>query len=349
MPRWRPVARRLAGLCAIQYPFLSRLNPVCPGHDATPSRNASTDGPAPDTTAGTPAARSRPTRSCVAASPAPGSPGAAGPRWRRAARPARAVSAATSSAARPALRAASACGTAAGSSPRATLVETGCRGDERDRRDLARAARSRTACAARSPAIQAMVRPPNRQGATLSGCPSSSLASGSTSLGSTLAPGQRARRQHAGHDRGRRRAEAAPVRYPVHAAQREARRLADAQVVERDPHRAHHQVLFPGVRDVGGALAGHLDRHARTASPAPRPRRAGSSASPSASKPGPRFALVAGTRTSTGSLSPPHATSPHRPVDVPFSCLTTAIAAVAVARLARGPGPRRRRRRRPGP
>ena len=72
--------------------------------------------------------RRRRPRPASPASPAPGSPGAAGPPWPRAACRAACVSAATSSAARPALCAASACGTCAGSSPRATEVDTGVGG-----------------------------------------------------------------------------------------------------------------------------------------------------------------------------------------------------------------------------
>jgi hypothetical protein len=68
-----------------------------------------------------------------------------------------------------------------------------------------------------------------------------------------------ARGDQARHDRGGGRAEAAPVRDPVHAAQREAGRLRQVQVVERNPQRPDDQVLLPRAHDVAGAFTGHLD------------------------------------------------------------------------------------------
>ena len=216
-----------------------------------------------------------------AASRGHGSPGAAGPRWRRAARPGGPVSAATSSAARPGVAAASACGTSAGQQApghrrcctgAGAMIATGRDWRQRlqpDRR-AARPAAARRRSARRT-----------GSGATLSGCPSSSLASAQRrgspwrAHASRQAPGAGARAARiAGHDRRRRRAETATVRYPVQAAQREAGRLA-AEVVERGPHGPDDQVLLPGVGHLGGALARppSMDRPAARSS-APRPRRA---------------------------------------------------------------------------
>ena len=319
-------ARRLASLCAMQYPFLSRLNPSCPGGDDNqtfPGRgsSASTDGPAPDTTAGMPASRSpcRPERR-FPASPPPGSPGAASPGSRRAARPlvsgrraGSCVSAATSRALRPALAAASRCGTRSGSRRLATSVRTGA-GATHTTGLIDGSGSSRTIRGWPS-AVQAMVSPPPRQAATLSGCPSSSVASpsrapagnGPAVRGGRAGLGQRPRGQDPGHDRGGRGAEAAAVRDPVHAAEPDARRLAPGDG-ERRPHRPHDQVLLarlrPGPRPRRRSrwTARTRQTHASTSSCRP-------SASPSASKPGPRLALVAGTRTRTRLASRPSRSS----------------------------------------
>src|SRR5215470_14686142 len=87
---------------------------------------------------------------------------------------------------RRAFRAASACGTRAGSSPRAASVDTGA-GAMIATGLITAAGSSRTALAP-VPVAQAIVSPPYRHGATLSGWPSSALASASAAAGPVPAP-----------------------------------------------------------------------------------------------------------------------------------------------------------------
>ena len=105
------------------------------------------------------------------ASPPPGSCWCSASSVAASSRSGRDRSASTSNAARPALRAASACGTVSGSSLRAALVDESSPGTKATgaidgltrRRDRA----------APSPSVHAIVRPPRRHAATLSGWPSS--------------------------------------------------------------------------------------------------------------------------------------------------------------------------------
>src|SRR6201992_1239469 len=144
------------------------------------ARNASTDGPAPETTAGTPASRRPPisfavsgitpprwgggSQSWVASSSTPGSlavPPAAGSAVSLAEGPVVSlVRAAMSRALRPALMAASACGTVSGSTPRAVLVDSGS-GAMITTGTIARSGDNRTARGPSVP-VQATVRPPSR-------------------------------------------------------------------------------------------------------------------------------------------------------------------------------------------
>ena len=224
------------------------------------------------------------------------------------------VSAAMSSAARPALRAASACGTAGGQQPARDLGGHRLGRDERDQAHLGARVEPDRRCAAGQPgpapvAIQAIVSPPNRHGATLSGCPSSMLASGSTSCGRGARARQGARREQPGHDRGGRRAEPAAVRDPVHAAQRQARAAAVTSS-ESNATRIARTIRWssPTTGDVGGALAVDLDLKPGPGDPrfhlVMQPER-----EPEGVKPGPQFTLVAGTRTSTACSA--HSISPH--------------------------------------
>src|SRR3569833_3649634 len=202
-----------------------------------------------------------------------------------------------SSAARPELAAASACGTISGSSPRARSVA---------RRASGTSATGRTpgvtfSLVSRGPegVCQAIVRPPARHGATLSGWPSIRVASARTSSAVNFSPsGCRAR----------------------------AARMPATVAAEEEPSpRACGMRLTQRIRSPGAAVppmspyAERSVRAIRSSSPRPavsspspltsidRPDPAISTstsscrlrASPSASKPGPRFALVAVTRTLT--------------------------------------------------
>ena len=121
-----------------------------------------------------------------------------------------------------------------------------------------------------SPAWPQMTNPPSSAGATLSGWPSSRLASASASASSSSAApsAHRAAREHdAPDDGGRGRAQAAAVRDPVGAGEPQSRGLL-AHRLERGPHRAHDQVGLVA-REV---LALPLDEHLEALGRPPRRR-----------------------------------------------------------------------------
>ena len=156
--------------------ILRRAQQGCTGHAEGQHRRSGARRPRPDAR---PRAAGRAVRRS-AASRGRGSPGAAGPRCPRAAAPCVArgrgparSGASASSPERPALKAASACGTSLGSSPRATCVERGCEGTKSTAETPS--AGSSLSTSAPSGCCQAVVKPPTRQGATLSGWPSSSV------------------------------------------------------------------------------------------------------------------------------------------------------------------------------
>src|SRR6478735_690453 len=97
----------------------------------------------------------------------------------------RLVRASTSRAARPALAAASTWGTVRGSRPRAVSVSTGVAGTKTT--GTTEPAGSIRMALAAPPSVQARVKPPRRQAATLSGCPSISVASSSSAASSRRA------------------------------------------------------------------------------------------------------------------------------------------------------------------
>jgi len=136
------------------------------------------------------------------ATPAPGSAGAAGPRSRPAAAPARGVSACTASADRPAANAASTCGTwfrqqAAGGLGGRLLGR-----HQQDRPQVGVWFQAhRVVVVNRS--RHAITRPPYRLAAALSAWPSSSAAHLECQSVSGRMPGQREPGRHPGHDRGR--------------------------------------------------------------------------------------------------------------------------------------------------
>ena len=149
---------------------------------------------------------------------------------------------------------------------------------------------------------QASVAPPSTAGAALSGWPSicvarSSTTSSDSASGSAISP-------RAATMPATTAAADEPSPRPCgirlwHTRCRPGLRRADE--VERGPQRADHQVPL-----VVGHLAGTLARDLDARRPASRAARTSSSscsprARPSASNPGPRLALVAGTRTRTWS------------------------------------------------
>ena len=275
---------------------------------ATPPRqSASTVGPAPETTAATPSARSESTRARDSR------------HRRRAGTPGAAVTGRGDQVVRRARRAPPPAGRPA--------PAFGGRVGVRHRRRAAGRAR------ARSPAASAARRPPpeprvdGRAGARVPGvglataddqaaeaapgrrCPDGPragrqreepLVGSRTAPSSTQGPGQR----QPAHDRGRRRAEPAGVRDALRQCSRTPGGVT-CIAAKRRPHRPHHEVgLVEGERR--RALPLDLDtRPSASASAVSSSRR--SSARPRESKPGPRLALVAGTLTRHGALDEPHA------------------------------------------
>ena len=219
-------------------------------------------------------------RSSVASSSIPGSP----------------VSACTSSAARPALKAASACGTRSGSRRAGRVRGERALRHQHHRQDL-RGDRQPVGERPRSASVQLSVAPPNRQAATLSGCPSSSVTSRRTASQSTASTSGHSDQapHHPGDDGRGRGAHPPPLRDPVRPRP-PAARTASSRARRRRR----------GTRGRRGASR----RWAGRPRPLPAPRRtvptgatANSTTSwqvrarPAQSKAGPRLALVAGTRT----------------------------------------------------
>ena len=167
------------------------------------------------------------------------------------------VSAAISSAARAEFAAASACGTVGGRSPgprrwTADIRHADHRGQPRHRGQPGRPGPGGRRPGDREAARQArrhVVRVPLEPGRE----PQHVRVGQGRPAG-----GQGPRGQQAGHDRRGRGAEAEPVRDRVDAPQPDARRL-DAQLVERGPHGADHQMASPRGRGLL-SRAGHLDR-----------------------------------------------------------------------------------------
>ena len=206
-------------------------------------------------------------------------------------------SAATSSAALPASAAASACGTCWGSSPRATSVDSDSGGT-----NSAAPTRSSTGAptayhSSRSSRPE-MTKPPCSAGATLSGWPSSSMASSSSAASSRSSrpPSTSARASTspptmAAEDEPRPRAcgmalwqlSRSPVGCPPRTSK--ARRIA------RTTRWSSSRGTTPAPAPVTSTT-----RPEPASSPSSSSRR--SRARPSESKPGPRFAQVAGTETS---------------------------------------------------
>ena len=170
-------ARRLASLCAMQYPFLSRLNPRCPGgddnqldHPAGPARTVR-----PHTTQGCRMPGACLSSAAVSGSPRPGNPDAASPGSRRGACPAPRQFLA--SARRPAGRRAWRSPPRPGAAPGRQQCGYGRTGAGPTQiTGLIEAASSRAIRGSPS-SVQAMASPPPRQAATLSGCPSIPVAS----------------------------------------------------------------------------------------------------------------------------------------------------------------------------
>ena len=210
------------------------------------------------------------------------------------------VSASTSKAARAAFAAASACGTVFGSRPRALRVDSSVSGTKATGRDLRRGLEPDQPGALRlhpgqgEPAGQGrghVVRVPLDLGgqAQQAGVVDALLA----------VEAQRPGGDDAGHDRGRGGTQPAPVRDARCAGHPQARRR----------HHPSGRSTRAGSGPPGaGRRAGPCARprrprtdRDRRRSPAPRPRRAGSGRDRSSRSPGPRLALLAGTRTRTAS------------------------------------------------
>ena len=168
-------------------------------------------GPAPDTAAATPAARSVVHQ--LGRSPATrvrGSAGAAGPRWRRAAVPGRSSTACTASAAGRPRSAASACGTCSGSSPRVVAVADSSAGTNTTGRrstGAVRGARRGNRLSSR----QAMHQAAEQAGRRVVGVALEPAGQLQRLIVDCL-PGQRVPGGDPGDHRGRRRAEPASVR-----------------------------------------------------------------------------------------------------------------------------------------
>ena len=253
-----------------------------------------------------PAAR-RPARR-VGHATAPGTAGAAGPRWPPAAGPGRRPARARAARTRPAFRAASACGTVSGSSLRALAVDELVVGTNTTGRSAGLTG-SRTALGRTVGRRPGEGQPAEQAGRDVVRVP---LQLGGQRQQRVVvervgaAEHQRPGGGEPGHDRGRGRAEAATVRDPVRAAPPRGRAAG---------RRARRRRPAGPARPGAGGYAGRCRRP-----PRPRRRTGPSSvtrtttssyrlrARPSASKPGPRLALVAGTRTRTGRPGTPPGT-----------------------------------------
>ncbi|SQD96030.1 hypothetical protein FMEAI12_3430010 [Parafrankia sp. Ea1.12] len=284
--------------------------PIAAAACPPPTPSATTDGPEPDSAAGMPAARSRPTRSAEA--------GMAGRRYgwcirssvavsssRERSSPAPAAgsapdSASASSAARPMFTAASACGTCFGRAPRACSVDWRRDGTNTTGRSSPSGATRRDR--GTSPSYQATVRPPSRAAATLSGCPSIALATRSRPAAPSGPPA---------------RASAAVTPATIAAADEPRPRPCGIRFTQRS--------ASPGCAHSSSSKVARIARTTRCASSAGTASGPTTSmespdgvsrtdtssyspsARPSASKPGPRLALVAGTRrrTAPGGRPPP--------------------------------------------
>ena len=229
---------------------------------------------------------------------APGAGSRGSPRSRCSGWPA---SAATSSAVRPASAAASACGTSAGSRPRATSVETGSGGTNtttldprvdggRRRRRSRRRRGPRSRSRRRTPAPRCRGDPRSRRPA---GTPRRRRAAAGRPATRPRAS-TTARPRSAADDEPRPRACGTTL---VQASRRPGG--SGAHRVERRAHRADHEV-----RLVAAGTASAPAPSTSTTRPDPVTSASSSSRSdsarPSESKPGPRFAEVAGTETRTG-------------------------------------------------
>ena len=304
----------------MHYPFLSRLNPGCPGGDdyrAVPGARAARARRAPPRTRRRecpPPAAARPARPCPA-SPPPGTPGAASPASRRTARP---------PGCRPAgLRQR---GDQQGTAPRVgggvrgaapgRAAAPGHIGAHRPRRDAdhRRDRRERFQPDDRADAPPPSTRSSARRPGTRPRCP-----------GVPRGPWRaRARPRPAARPRRPARARAARMPVTIAAAEEPRPRPCGIEFTQRSPS--------PGGCPPVTANAARMARTTRWSSPAsarsaPSPEismespdsliQASTSsyrvrASPSASKPGPRLALVAGTRTRTAPSSRPSDSSPQR-------------------------------------
>ncbi len=124
--------------------------------------------------------------------------------------------------------------------------------------------------------------------------------------------GECARGEQSGHDGGRGRAKTEALRYLVPAMKDKPRRLPAADGGEGGPHGPDDQMLLAALDGVRHRRRTCAPRRHPPGSPWPGPCRTGLSARPSESKPGPRFALVAGTRTVTGSGAQVSTSAPAR-------------------------------------
>ena len=256
--------------CSVRQPAGPRVDGLA-RRRRRPTTNASTVGPAPETTAGDARVAQRADeRERLRHGGLAGAAGAGSPRWRAGACSGRPPSAATSRAARPVLAVASACGTAAGSRPRATSVRTPY-GGTKTTAEIAGSTGARWAQTT-SPAWPETTNPPSSAGATLSGWPSSRLARARAAVvvqqlvrhpatsarASTMPPTIAAEDEPSPRLCG----------IAVGAAQAQPGRLL-AQRLEGGPHRADDEVgLVAG--DVLGPLA--LDLDLEPAGGAPRRR-----------------------------------------------------------------------------
>ena len=152
------------------------------------------------------------------------------------------------------------------------------------------------------------MKPPSRQAATLSGWPSISRGHGEQ-LGpvSRAVAGERRRGQHRRHDRGGRGAEPTAVRDVVGAAQRQPgwARAPNRSKAARSVRTTRCEASR-AARPAPSPVTSHRQARRVGVHPRPSPRRTGRAPARGQSKPGPRFALVAGTRTVTESGSPRH-------------------------------------------
>ena len=263
-PRGRSWTRRHISTAAPGPPTADALSATRPerargplGARRTPSvTKASTVGPAPETTAGTPRAaelgdqRERLRHRGLALLLVQEVLGGA-QQLRRGVRRAPRPAARPARCWRPRRRAAPC--RAAARAPRS--VRTPCGGTKHDRRDR-RVDRRTAAPRPPRPPGRVITKPPSRAGATLSGWPSSRLASDSAAASSSsavTASDERAGQHDAADDRRRRRAHTAAVRDPVRAGQLQSRWAARPAARRR-----------PASRGPPGA-----SRRATTSSPSP--------------------------------------------------------------------------------